>query len=325
VCTNIDVTSKGGGLGNYFNGLYKLVVASASVLAVLQIVIGGFNYISSDAIDNKENGKHQIKNALGGMLLILVSWVILNTINPQLVQLNIVSGPLKPYNLMDFVVMNQKAQDQFDENIKEINKQVTIDKQTKQVFTGAAENLQKLADGYNDFLTMKQLSDKENSGGLTPAEEDRLSALESIYGQFSEEELATIEKTIQDRGGLNGIQGEIQKLKSQAEIIGKASTAITEPKTIAEGSKVAENWTVNEYHTISENLVNKYKNDILLIETAVNNGDISPEKAEQYKAQIKSSVESSISTICEAQFRKYSYKADISATYGNCMRLKKSM
>jgi hypothetical protein len=46
-------------LASYINGLYMLIVASAGVLAVLQIVMGGFSYVSTDAISNKEEGKHQ--------------------------------------------------------------------------------------------------------------------------------------------------------------------------------------------------------------------------------------------------------------------------
>src|SRR3989344_3112825 len=47
-------------LGRYINSLYKLAVAGASVLAVLMILIGGFTYVSTDAIGNKEEGKSQI-------------------------------------------------------------------------------------------------------------------------------------------------------------------------------------------------------------------------------------------------------------------------
>lgn len=89
-------------IGKYINGVYKLAVAGASVLAVLMIVIGGFTYVSSDAMGNKEEGKHQIKAAFGGILLILASYIILNTVNPQLVSLNIISRPLSARNLSDF-------------------------------------------------------------------------------------------------------------------------------------------------------------------------------------------------------------------------------
>src|SRR3989344_5724268 len=57
VVGNTGVTS--GSLGGYFNSLYRLAVAGASILAVLMIVIGGFTYLSTDAIGNKEEGRSQ--------------------------------------------------------------------------------------------------------------------------------------------------------------------------------------------------------------------------------------------------------------------------
>jgi hypothetical protein len=103
-------------LGNYINSLYKLAVAAAGVLAVLMIVMGGFSYISTDAISNKEEGKHQIKMALGGLMVVFASYVILNTINPQLVELNIVSEKLnsESVDFTELTMMSRQAQKDFD-------------------------------------------------------------------------------------------------------------------------------------------------------------------------------------------------------------------
>jgi hypothetical protein len=107
-----------GNLGNYLNNIYKLAVASAGVLAVLMIVMGGFSYISTDAISNKEEGKHQIKMALGGLLVVFASYIILNTINPQLVELKIVSDPLQSTNLTELLMMSRQAQTDFDSAVQ---------------------------------------------------------------------------------------------------------------------------------------------------------------------------------------------------------------
>ena len=79
----------GGNMGAYLNRIYKLGIAIAGILAVLYIVVGGFQYMLSESLFEKGAGKERIKAALGGLILALVSWIVLNTINPDLVKFNI--------------------------------------------------------------------------------------------------------------------------------------------------------------------------------------------------------------------------------------------
>jgi hypothetical protein len=51
------------------------------------IVLGGFLYTTSDAINDKEDGREKIKNAIAGLVIILCSYLILRTINPQFVNI----------------------------------------------------------------------------------------------------------------------------------------------------------------------------------------------------------------------------------------------
>jgi hypothetical protein len=53
------------------------------------IVIGGVQYLSTDAISGKNEGRKKIENALGGLLLAILAWLILNTINPELLNIKI--------------------------------------------------------------------------------------------------------------------------------------------------------------------------------------------------------------------------------------------
>jgi len=72
--------------GSYFKNLYEIGVGLAGVLAVLFIVIGGLEYIASAANPSaKESAKKRIWAAIGGLLLALASYLILQTINPALV------------------------------------------------------------------------------------------------------------------------------------------------------------------------------------------------------------------------------------------------
>src|SRR3989344_5179787 len=70
--------------GNYLNIIIKLVIGIAAVLAMVMIVMGGIEYMTSDLISSKEAGKDTIRNAILGLLIALGAYLILNTINPQL-------------------------------------------------------------------------------------------------------------------------------------------------------------------------------------------------------------------------------------------------
>lgn len=85
------VTDKNGIVSNcstdiqtYIPGVFNLAIGIAGVLAVLMIIIGGVQYITTDAIQDKSDGKERIQNALWGLVLVLVSWILLYTINPKL-------------------------------------------------------------------------------------------------------------------------------------------------------------------------------------------------------------------------------------------------
>src|SRR3990167_8707056 len=70
--------------GNYLNIIIKLIIGIAAVLAMVMIVMGGIEYLTSDLVSSKEAGKDTIRNAILGLLIALGAYLILNTINPQL-------------------------------------------------------------------------------------------------------------------------------------------------------------------------------------------------------------------------------------------------
>ena len=74
---------------DYTNQIVPFIIMLAAVLAVVQIVIGGMEYALSESILAKEAGKDRIQMALLGLFIALLSYIILNTINPDLVNLKI--------------------------------------------------------------------------------------------------------------------------------------------------------------------------------------------------------------------------------------------
>jgi len=86
-----DVTSVGGEqiFANYLSSLIPFILAAAAMLAAVQIIVGGIEYALSEAITDKSDAKDRMMSAITGLALALVSFLILNTINPELVKLQL--------------------------------------------------------------------------------------------------------------------------------------------------------------------------------------------------------------------------------------------
>ncbi|MBI4118001.1 MAG: hypothetical protein HY455_00445 [Parcubacteria group bacterium] len=76
-------------VGRYIEGFFSLAVGAATVLAVLLIVVGGIQYMASEIISGKEEGMKRMQNAIWGFILILSSVLILQTINPNLLNIDL--------------------------------------------------------------------------------------------------------------------------------------------------------------------------------------------------------------------------------------------
>ncbi len=85
--------------GAFLNGMMKILISLGAVLAVLLIVIGGFQYITSASEGGKGSAKERIENALIGLAILLGSYLILNTINPDLVNTQLIVQQIAPSGL----------------------------------------------------------------------------------------------------------------------------------------------------------------------------------------------------------------------------------
>jgi len=79
--------SGAGNLANYINTIVIFAIGIAGILAVIMIIIGGVQYVSTDSWSGKDDGKKRIQAALGGLILALSCFLILNTIDPNLTNL----------------------------------------------------------------------------------------------------------------------------------------------------------------------------------------------------------------------------------------------
>lgn len=73
-------------LGTFLSLAFSYGLALAAALAVIMIVWGGVEIMLSESVFNKDDGKKKIKDALTGLLLALVSWLILFIINPEILK-----------------------------------------------------------------------------------------------------------------------------------------------------------------------------------------------------------------------------------------------
>jgi len=83
-------------LSQYIVGLYNFLLSIVGIVAVMMLIIGGMKYIT--AAGNASivaDAKDTISNAIFGLLLALLSWVIVSTINPDVLYIKHPAGSLK--------------------------------------------------------------------------------------------------------------------------------------------------------------------------------------------------------------------------------------
>jgi hypothetical protein len=78
--------------GSYVNALYVLAISIAAFLAFAKLTYAGVKYVLSDVVTSKESAKKDIQWSLVGLLIVIGAVLILNTINPQLTNLNALSA-----------------------------------------------------------------------------------------------------------------------------------------------------------------------------------------------------------------------------------------
>src|SRR5258708_2626628 len=70
--------------GVYLNILIKLCIGIAAVLTMVMIMIGGIEYMTSELVSHKQEGRERITNAILGLLLALGAYTLLFTVNSDL-------------------------------------------------------------------------------------------------------------------------------------------------------------------------------------------------------------------------------------------------
>lgn len=83
-----DLTSAGS-LPKIINAIFVIFITVGALIAVLMLTVGGVQYMISGGPADKNKGIQRAKAALWGILLIAASYLILHTINPQLLNFSL--------------------------------------------------------------------------------------------------------------------------------------------------------------------------------------------------------------------------------------------
>jgi len=77
-------------LSGYINAVFKTALAIGGILAVMRIAYAGYMYMgSADMWGNKQHAREILGDAIIGLLLLFAIYLILNQINPNLLNLNV--------------------------------------------------------------------------------------------------------------------------------------------------------------------------------------------------------------------------------------------
>ncbi|HWO07724.1 MAG TPA: hypothetical protein VNM40_04065 [Candidatus Paceibacterota bacterium] len=76
-------------LATFFNVAFKSAIVIGAMLAVLRLGYAGFIYMTTDVWSSKQSATTIIQETVLGLLLLLGVWLILNQINPDLLNLDI--------------------------------------------------------------------------------------------------------------------------------------------------------------------------------------------------------------------------------------------
>jgi hypothetical protein len=72
---------------SYINLMIEIIIGFLGIISVVMIMVAGVQYMTTDAMGQKSQARDRILNAVIGLLIAIGSFIILNTINPNLLKL----------------------------------------------------------------------------------------------------------------------------------------------------------------------------------------------------------------------------------------------
>jgi len=146
--------------GGILQGLFNLAIGIGGILAIIMIIFAGFKYMYQESIFEKSDAKAKITNAFFGLLLILGSYIILKTINGDLLRINLFlpQGDGKLANL----VTSKEAQDEVMIAMNQAAQTMSIGLQKADELQREADSLKKVNSAISDRIDKLLAEGKKN-------------------------------------------------------------------------------------------------------------------------------------------------------------------
>lgn len=88
-----------GSFANLIGNSFKLLIGAGALIAIIMIVLGALTYMFSDIVGNKKKALDRIRGAMWAIVLLVSSYLILFTINPDLVQFKLNLSATNNFNI----------------------------------------------------------------------------------------------------------------------------------------------------------------------------------------------------------------------------------
>ncbi len=230
------------------SGAYTLAIGIASILAVLMIVWGGIKYIVSETPFEKGDGKKDIQNAFYGIIILLGAYIILRTINIDLVKRSVVFTT--PTNNLGGLVAEQKAAEKaYEKALLEAKTARELENATKKQL----EDLIKNIEGQKNAIALLKtnplfekcllgLKNAPGAGEIAYAIDSNTSTIEELLIDANND--AVLNQVNLDRECIdlfNKIKGQANTLATTEEQKSKTESVLAQVRIKAEVSVLKSN------------------------------------------------------------------------------------
>lgn len=98
----IPGVSTNSSLPDYINNIYKITIGVGAIFAVVRIALAGVKYSMSGVVTDKASAKADIKGVLLGLAILLLPALVLGTINPQILNLDVLKNVGSKVHMVPF-------------------------------------------------------------------------------------------------------------------------------------------------------------------------------------------------------------------------------
>ncbi|MDO8579632.1 MAG: hypothetical protein Q7R72_02045 [bacterium] len=256
--------------------IYGISIGIGAMLAIVMIIWAGIEYATTEAITGKSDAKEKWQGAVFGLVLLLASYIILRTINVDLVNINLDLGTPKSGGEVDVNALSNivKAANETAAAVQRAEKNAIEAQKTLTTVKDEQNNLKKALTTERDPKKIEDLQQKitANEKIITDQEKVVASAItdQKIMIAINNQQLLLVEqkKKIED---LQKLGGTLSKTTNEKYDISKD---LRTQKQIIEARKVfASQYNTNtiQIRESNPNLVNSFNQKSVLQQQTFDN------------------------------------------------------